>query len=269
VGLTDVFGLTEPHLGEPDKPNEDAWVSRQSQDNLDVMVVADGITRTRLSDGSYPEANGAIASESFVKSVVKNLRTQGLTAESVREAVSEANKTIAEENKKAGLTRHTVDYQSRDYLGTTGCILGLQVDGKKHKAVFAYLGDVIAIYLPESGAPKLLTRDQLHGCHQFSYNHFSKAQKAERLLWQRKEARNRRHAQDPHGNLVGFGAFTGEPEALDFLEVVELEVQPGDRFILSTDALRIAANIGHKIHFRRLFSEDIFQFFFTWSDSRS
>ncbi len=232
-----VVGMTEIHLGEIDKPNEDSWLSGSN-----VIAIADGITRSRLLNGRYPSENATIAPRSFVENVVKKLSTmKNSTTEDVRKIIVETNETIAQESGKIGIDKSTVDYQSLDLLGTTGGVLCVNPD--RNKAIFAYLGDVVVIYLPKEGTPKLLTRDQLRACHNFSYSHFSQEQKAERLLWQRKEARNNLEARDPDGNQVGYGAFTGEPQALQFLKILEFPVKQGDRFILASDALRVTASV--------------------------
>jgi serine/threonine protein phosphatase PrpC len=236
-----VVGLTEPHVGEIDKPNEDAWLSGS---NSEVIAIADGITRSRLPDESYPAEYATVAPTSFVKTVVEKLNSPRHALGDVLGAVTAANEVIARENRERCINQDTVDYQSFDYLGTTGCLLC--INSVLSKAFFAYLGDVIAISLPKNGSPRLLTRDQLRMCHRFSYTHFSKSQKAERLLWQRKEVRNNYRARNPEGKFVGFGAFTGEPEALKFLEISEFKVNPGDRFILASDALRVVATIGEE-----------------------
>lgn len=239
-----VIGRSVAHEGEADKPNEDAW---RADIERGTVAIADGITRSRLSDGTYPSKDAIIASHSFVEATIAEFfASNTYNIGKVKRAIAAANGIIALENKERGITPASVDYKTMDYLGTTGCVACLNPIEKT--AIMAYVGDVIVMHFPEKGRPRLLTRDQLHGCHQFSYRHFPKDKNEERVLWQRKEARNKITARDPNGNPVGFGAFTGEIEALDFLEVIEVPIEKGDRFLFASDALRILANVSKPNH---------------------
>lgn len=241
-----IVGSTQIHRGDPDKPNEDAW-AHDPEGTL--VVLADGVTRSRDESGRYPKEVAVVAPYSFVSSMLADIHVP-FSGATIRSAIEQANALIAEKNRRVGLTNATVDYKSVDYLGTTGC--AFVVNPKTCKAIFAYIGDVIGIHIPYGGEPRLLTRDQLHNCHAFSYAYFSSLVSSEitkemakemRLLYQRRDARNKKSATDPTGNLVGFGVLTGEPEAMDFVEIMEFDVHPGDRFLLATDALRVTASI--------------------------
>jgi serine/threonine protein phosphatase PrpC len=142
---------------------------------------------------------------------------------------------IAVENTRRGINSDTIDYWERDYFGTTGATLSIK-DGE---AELSYIGDGIVLFIPKEREAELLTRDQLHGCNSFSVKHFGALMTKEQLIWQRSFARNNKTAIDSEGNSVGFGAFTGEQRALDFLESVVISVKKGDKFVLSTDALRV------------------------------
>ncbi len=239
-----VFGVSSPHEGEPDKPNEDAWLFNSRSG---IVAVADGVTRSRLPDGQYPAEYATFASTSFVYTILEKLNTCILhTTKSIKAAIAAANKAIQSCNETQDITKKTVNYSHRDYLATTG--EALWTDGKT--AILSYIGDVVGIFIPANGAPKLLTRDQLHACHQYTYGHFEglisptltpQEAKSKRLTYQRKEVRNKTSACDPDGNRIGFGTLTGEYAALDFVESVELPVSAGDMFILASDALRVVA----------------------------
>ncbi len=227
-----VTGYSEIHRDQPEKPNEDAWFF-----NTNTVAVADGITRSQSVGSPYPSMHSTKASNTFVKSVVEKLT--GCTAVSIdylKVAISEANDDIRVVNEQLGINKETVDYLYNDYFGTTGIVL--HADIFTGKVVLGYAGDVIAIYLPVNGIPQLITRDQQHGWHTGLYQTFT--DKIKRSIYQRKVVRNNPEAHDGD-TFIGFGAFTGESSVINFVEVTEIQVNPGDRFILATDALRTTA----------------------------
>ncbi|MDB5204212.1 MAG: hypothetical protein JWP09_240 [Candidatus Taylorbacteria bacterium] len=238
-----IFGQTRKHEGDGDKPNEDVF----GFNRWGFVALGDGVTRSRATDGTYPVHVAKVAPNTFLAAMLAEYcEFQGGVLEMfLRNAFKKANETITIASEEQGVTSHTVDYGVTDYLGTTGVCL-LVHEGR---AALAYIGDPIALYLPKGGTPRLLTTDQLKPCHRFGKPHFSamvsstvsqKEVNNRRTFWQRSQVRNNPAAIDPSGNLIGFGVLTGEPSALEFLQIVELQVQPGDRFILSSDALRAA-----------------------------
>lgn len=245
-----IAGQTQIHEGQPEKPNEDGFISNGST----FAAIADGISRSNKADGTYPSEKSIVVPNALLQTLFRELSGSVVSTASMRRSFVVANEEINQINGLFGITVDTVDYQANDYFGTTG--ISLHVDLETGKAILAYVGDPIAIYLPKDGQPVLLTKDQLHSCHNFSYGHFAslvspefteKQAKAARLLFQRKDARNQPKATDPGGNLIGFGALTGEDSALHFLEVMELQLKPGDKLMLASDALRASAQIsGHE-----------------------
>jgi hypothetical protein len=164
------------------------------------------------------------------------------------------NEKIFKENRECGILK-VRDYEANDYLATTACLIVLARHGDHFQGSLGFIGDTVALQVVRNGAA-LLTYDQLLACHAFSYPHWegkvargelSKADaERERLVWQRSHARNRSDARDSLGNLVGFGVLTGEPSAMDFLEVRHIYARPGDRFILASDALRACRMKGER-----------------------
>lgn len=245
-------GLSAVHQGEPDKPNEDAFCIHL---DCGLAIVADGVSRSRRPDGTYPAELATLAPELFIRAAGEALATRQRFWEpgTVREAVAAANTAIRKENEDRGITQ-AVNYDTVDYLGTTACILSLKAAADHAFGTFGFIGDPVAFFVRSDGAAMLLTRDQLDGCHRFGRPYFKALAAREglsdgealrrRRIWNRSYARNRREATDPDGHPVGYGVLTGEPGATHFFETRLVLARPGDRLILASDALRACAEIG-------------------------
>lgn len=245
-------GLSVVHEGEPDKPNEDAFCIHPDRG---LAIVADGVSRSRRPDGTYPAELATRAPELLLRIVSEQLADFPRFWEpgTVREAVTAANAAIRKENEDRGITQ-VVNYDTVDYLGTTACILSLAARADHAFGTFGFIGDPVAFLVRNSGTATLLTRDQLDGCHRFGRPYFKALAAREglsdeealrqRRIWNRSYARNRREATDPDGHSVGYGVLTGEPGAMHFFEAQLVLARPGDRFILASDALRACAEFG-------------------------
>ena len=227
-----IFAASEMHIGEPDKPNEDAFMYDA---DFGLVVLADGITRLRSRLGKYPHDDATVASTVFCHTIKKNLVAGTYTTDTIKQSMVSANNAVLHENNVRNINSQTVDYKTLDYLGTTGMILGVNT----HEAILTYLADSVAIHIPCGGRAKLLTKDQLHSCNVFC-NSKDRDTTISPEEFKRKLCRNKFNAFDAHGNRIGFGAFTGEPEALPFLETVRVSIQSKDIFLLASDAIRAA-----------------------------
>lgn len=242
---------SEIHVGEQDKPNEDACLANPA---LGLAVVADGVTRSRDGEGKYPSGS-TLAPRLLVEQMEKVVLDApgGANREALSLGLALANSAIGQANAESGISEG-LDFQSRDYLGTTGVALLVKQEGQRTSAHFAFIGDPMLFHIRPTGEVALLTRDQLRNCHQFGKPTFDRLARLKgwsqreaarrRLLWQRRDVRNNAKARDTQGNLIGFGVLTGEAKALDFIETGSVEVGPGDRFVLASDALR-ACSAGH------------------------
>lgn len=240
------YGLSEKGQAE-DKLNEDAF-------SIDlkaaVATVADGVTRPRRRDESYPSEEGVIAPCLFKSKIPDVLRSASASfAEEMRRAFQVVNKAIWEENKRR--FPDAPDFVYEDYLSTVGVAWWLPP--VSNSAVLGYIGDCMAFYLPYGGRPRMLTVNQLEDWNRYNpsydWKHSShwelSSVEAERRcgFWRRKHIRNKKDAYGPDGTPVsGYGDLTGEAVAIDFVEIVTVNVSPGDRFVLASDALGACAD---------------------------
>jgi len=250
-----MFGATEKHAldpskpkGDSDKPNEDYFII---DNDLGFAILADGVTRSRNKYGEYPKGS-TIAPKLACEKVHDYIRCRTKIDTSpkviLEDSARKANNEVWQANIAFNIPRN-IDYDSIDYLGTTLCVLWIHRREEKMLAVLGFIGDSIAIHIPKDGQARLLTRDQVAPCHRYSKPFFEslvkkeglsqEAAKRKRLIFQRKEARNKTSARDPDGNLIGYGVLTGEDEAMNFLEIQKLMLCTGDKIIMASDAINV------------------------------
>src|ERR1035437_6898528 len=141
---------------EIDKPYEDAsWYSSDSG----VFVVSDGVTRTRLLDGTYPTPSPAQAAASIVVNALASLVNLESCAENPRHAMIQAmvisNDRI---HNYAADNLGAIDYRVNDFPGAVATSLVIS----NGTATFAHIGDCILIRLPQNSIDRAerLTVDQ-------------------------------------------------------------------------------------------------------------
>ena len=236
-------GWSLRHAGDDEKPNEDVFAMDAPRG---IAVVADGVGRPRDRTGRYPVEIATVAPELAVRVVAESLANASSFDHpelTIRYAMEAANAAIARTNAVRGITAQA-DLEFVDLLGTTATVLWVT---DEHTAAIGYIGDTVALHFPHGGTPRLVSRDQLVSCHAYTYPLFNELAQQhgwsreetsrQRVIWQRKHARNQKGARDPSGNPIGFGVLTGEPGALDFIETATVACVPGDRFLLASDAL--------------------------------
>ena len=211
----------------------------------------DGITRP-----SYPDWGAWMAARLAAQSVTHGFSIRCESWEDaearVRCAFEHANNSVKVLNERRGAS--SPDYSSgEDFCGTVGCVLW--VPAGCAFAVCGWIGDCLVFHLPHDGEPQLLTRNQLAEWNAAYHDVFFGgesigedslgSENMRRLAWQREYVRNRCDAHLPDGTSIeGFGALTGEPNALDFVEVQCVPIALGDRFVLASDAIRVLENDG-------------------------
>ncbi|GEM_PF-5613060 len=244
-----MVGLSSIHTGEEDKPNEDAFLIMQG---LGFAAVADGVTRSRLPDGSYPWKTATLAPRLLLGDLERTVQDFTILNDPLlflQSGFREGNQLIWSANECLGVNA-SLDFDKVDYLATVANAFWMPSGSSE--ALVATIGDTVVLWLPNAGSPELLSRDGLAACHRFSYRFFQSLAVSEgippdearrrRLVWQRSIARNHSDAQSPEGEWVGFGVLTGEPEALEFLETRKVDISGGGKVILASDALRACAD---------------------------
>ncbi len=250
-----MFGATERHeydpnkpKGDSDKPNEDYFII---DNDLGLAILADGVTRSRDTKDEYPSGSTIapfLACEK-TREFIKDLAQTNLSPKIILEVcVSRANEAIWQANLSFKIPQN-IDHDSVDYFGTTLCVLWIRKREEKICAVLGFIGDSLAIYIPKNGQARFLTKDQVASCHRYTKPFFEnlakkedilpEAAKRKRLVYQRKEVRNKISKCDPDGNHIGYGVLTGESDAMHFFEMQKLELCPGDKIIMASDAINV------------------------------
>lgn len=231
------------------KPNEDRWDYAVSPFNL-VVAIGDGVTQALDPEGVYPGKISWRAAHLAARRVVRSLRRTNPgphDAQRLRDVIANANRDIRLLNTRLNRWHFDGDLAT-DRISSTIVVAWLRAlpDGCAEGFV-ASLGDPVCLLVPNQGAPSLLTTDQLHACHAYSYESFrpqtgesTESARQRRHQWQRGYARNNPGAENPDkpGEYVGYGVLNGDPRALHFLDVRSVLMQPGDRLLVASDAVR-------------------------------
>lgn len=198
-----------PNNHDYPKPDEDHLVIDSENQ---IFIVLDGVSRDVIN-GKYPSPSPALEVTKIfageVRAVLAQAKNLLTPKESLIRAAEQGNHAVADYNRK----------KVWDFLPGTVGIISMIVDNKFH---YAYIGDC-------SG----------HILHKDSIRHFTYPQT--RLV--------REHvaelSADEIRNVIcnnkehpyGYGVFTGDRRALDFLELGEEVIQSGDSIILATDGM--------------------------------
>lgn len=203
-----MIGDTRRNDHYADKPNEDFFWFDEARG---AALVLDGVTRDR-ENGVYPHPSPArVVTERFAQAARDVLTAPG--SESPREkllaAVRAGNAAVARANE---------GFPSDFLPGTVG-VLALVEEGRLH---YAYVGDSNGIVLSR-GHAAAFTEPQTRAVHD------------RRGEFTSREIRtyicnNARHP-------CGYGVWTGQDGAMDFLRMGAVPLKPGDRVILCTDGI--------------------------------
>lgn len=210
-----------------DKPNEDAYALRWPDDGA-VLVVADGVTRSRLPDGSYPLPSGAaIAARLVAEALADALSAPGGRLD-MAAAFAAANRAVDLANRRNGVWSR-LDFGVHDLWGAVATAVVVQ-DGT---ALWGHVGDGVLLHLPKAGGIVVPTPDQvvaaMHFVEQLPQDDVAAAGGphcyARRLLRNHPEA------------AVSYGVLTGEGAAEQYVVTGKFAVLPGDTLVLCTDGL--------------------------------
>jgi hypothetical protein len=196
------------------KPNEDRI---ELDSDRQFVVIADGITRTKNADGAYPfPSPSAQVAQLFCNRIAELVRAlPSISAESLGLALTIANRGIARFNQ----TRFpSVDFSRNDPAGVA-CILGV-VD--KNRLWVASIADCFCLVSDSLCTRQVAWERTSHATAE--YNRLGETE-ARRLL--------RNNAKSKYG----YGAFTGEEAALQFVQYHCIDLQYVQRIVFASDGL--------------------------------
>jgi serine/threonine protein phosphatase PrpC len=196
------------------KPNEDRAVLDSFRQTI---VVADGITRTKQADGLYPTPSpSARAAEVFCESVIAQASViPELTREQFKTIIENANAAIAELNRELF---PEYDFAERDRAGVAA-VVGV-MDGES--MWLASIADCWCVGAKGDETTRLAWEKTSHS--RATYVRLGETNAREQL-------------RNKPGNPLSYGAFTGEPEALHFVEYAKVDLRDYDRLVFATDGL--------------------------------
>ena len=182
-----------------------------------TIVVADGITRSKQADGSYPTPSpSARAAEVFCASVIAQASvTPELTREQFKTIIENANAAIAELNRELF---PEYDFAERDRAGVAA-VVGV-IDGES--MWLASIADCWCVGAKGDETTRLAWEKTSHS--RATYVRLGEVNAREQL-------------RNKPGNPLSYGAFTGEPEALHFVEYAKIDLRDYDRLVFATDGL--------------------------------
>lgn len=206
------------------RPNEDYCLVSVK---YPIFAVADGVSRDRNSDGSYPNPSGArLVAEEFCREVIKYSESlSGAMSEfCIRKAIDRANQQIRLLNVRHGILEK-LDYWINDYFGTCGVVAAIDKD----TLYYGYVGDCGLMVFNQYGSLKHVSVNDIAPLEVIrdSKKFFSKKDRA--LFW-RKYLRNK-----PKADYLTYGTLTGESVVSHYYHIGKLKLQKGDSIILYSD----------------------------------
>lgn len=221
----------------PELPQEDSVGTETG-----TYAVADGVTRdpnipsdtviSSLEEALryYPRPSGAKAvADIFTNVFLEHAKTQA----DLKAIFSLANEAIKKYNSEHIAT---VDYLVNDYFACVAC--GVRLRGELLE--YGYIGDCgLAVYAAD-GTLRYMSEDGMATFVAYENKHLKKVDfnwnmaSYRRLI--RSEYRNKRvvHERD----IIGYGALTGEEQALDFIAYGSIKLHPGDWCVIYSDGFR-------------------------------
>ncbi len=212
---------------------QDNTKSKQNEDCYSVVTfkhtwsfaVADGVSRTQSTDQPKELVSSSIAAKTFCDNVGLLLAN----GKSLHKAFTRANAQIGNINKKAGVTRQSVDYLCHDYLCCVG-IAGVWMEEYPNKFVYGYIGDCSILVYDVNYFPVFLSENTLGVLEQFREG-WGFTNKNEKMMFWRKQLRNRA------ARFMTYGALTGESSALSRVQCGYIDLKPSDTIVLFSDGI--------------------------------
>ncbi len=235
------IGVVSQQNQQPEPParklNEDAFDCVQSVNRI-VATVMDGIPVLRDAGGFYPNDNGLVASGTAARVICHAfVHEDHESSYELLRLFELANESIRVHNSANQTYEKTAPY----WMATVGCALvsNLSTD----VSYFGYIGDPLAFLISPNREVSILTEDQLRPfeLHINSYHKSDSKDLANNIFIREHQDRYVRNVMDARcfcgERLRGWGALTGQLEAMDFVVVNKIQTPLGSRVILASDAI--------------------------------
>jgi len=239
MGFTEHEQITPPPFlatlvenNEPGKPCEDAQPRCFSINSQIFIIIADGVTRSRAPDGSYPNLSPArMAADIAAMRAQRSIYDQALGGaeidrEALAHAVEEANEAVGRFSQQEGITPKSTDYMFHDLPATSITIAAFSP--RERILRYAAVADSPVWVLNEEDHV-MLTSMQCNNKDKEKKRRKEMAQAAgvkfDNEWWRAFYRKNYRNRKDATGKIddtelpMGYGALTGEDGAMDFLQL--------------------------------------------------
>lgn len=211
----------------PDKPNEDAFAVHLDAEGA-VLVVADGVTRSRDAAGRYPDPSGAALAARLAARELAAALAAGDGTPDLAAAFARANRAIDRANRAHGVWAR-LDYGAHDLWGVVATAVAVRA-GIAH---WGHLGDTALLHLPAAGGLISRARDQVAAASAW----LDALPAAELAAAGGRDPYARRHLRNHPGLAHSYGVLTGEEAALAYVETGSFALAPDDRLGLLSDGL--------------------------------
>ncbi|HEY8742697.1 MAG TPA: protein phosphatase 2C domain-containing protein [Chloroflexota bacterium] len=208
----------------PDKPCEDAYAVRLAANDA-VLVVVDGVTRSRSAAGIYPQPSGATLAADLVASTLVNALAGGADPGA---AFTLASQAVDAANRRNGVWDR-LDYVEHDLWGAVATAVVVS----NGVARWAHIGDTVLLHLPAAGGVSVRTPDQVSDAmlylERMTANQLAAV--GGREFYARRTLRNQ------PASAHSYGVLTGEAAAESYVVTGTFAVAGGDLLMLGTDGL--------------------------------
>lgn len=218
-----MFNVVKIQLEPATHPQEDSLLA---DENKGIFLVADGVTRTAGGAG-YPRPSPAkIAADRLLATVHRELAKTAYTEDNFRAACRVGNEEVRRVNQELGLWENC-DWLEKDLAGAV--FAGLLV--RNTDFVWGFLTDCGVARLSPQGEILWITPDRLKPVRRY----FPPPPKTkERQITIRRDFRN----QPAAGLERTYGVFTGEDNAMPYLEIGTQSYNPSDVLLVYSDGVR-------------------------------
>ena len=217
------------------KPQEDSFMIKDN-----IFCVADGITRDPISPidfdklsmeellKNYPSSSGAkMAADCFCKSFIDYIKSHTTSNQMSVKAFKFANTKIEKLNRKCN---PHIDYLVNDFYACVAC--GGVID--KSILYWSSIGDAEIKIFDQNGNLKFGSPNGVTSFLNYAKTNPQDWGKPERRREVRSQFRNNPN-KSINGQLVAYGALTGEKNAEYFIKSGEVDLSKGDLITFYTD----------------------------------